>query len=424
MLRKYSSLSVILIIVLVLAVALSGCKAATPAVDTSKAPIKLGFLTDLTGPVALSGVPQTESGQDWWEYYNAQGGIKGHPVEMIVVDTRYDNNLAVSGMEKLVNYDKVHWVSAVAANLMPPLAPLANKYKVCTAGPSEMTVLLPFSPQSYVFGNGGTYADYYRSSLYWIKDNWKKADAPRIGILGLDAAFSKSTIKAVKWMLDNELKWPIVAEEWMTLASTSAASQVTNLKNAKCDYIIMCSTGVPQVVFLGTARSQGLTESTVLLDTFLSSIPFFRKSAPKSMDNIINHIPVAIYPQMADDTPILKTIVDIHKKKRPDVEFDWTRVAAYAGNIGFIDIFEQAIDKFGYDKLTGENIKWICENKMTGKTSQGLGAPTAWSPTSHVGGHDCNIVKTTPGMGVEVLSKWYKMPPWPKEAEDPNFWKQ
>jgi len=423
MLKRNRVLALSIMLVVILSIILSSCQPAVPAKDDSKGPIKIGNITDLTGPIALAGVPAYESQSDWWEYYNAKyGGIKGHPVELVTVDTKFDNNLAVSGFEKLVNQDKVHWVSVLAASFMPSISPLANKYKVCTAGPSEMTVLLPLSASTYIFGNGGTMSDYYRSSLNWVKDNWKKADPPRIGILGCDISYSKTVVKTVKWMLENEFHWPVVAEEWQTMSATSAVTQVTNLKNANCDYIIMASQARPEIIFLKTAEPMGLTSSTKFIDTWLTGMPAIRRLIPESLSGIINHVPVAIYPQMSDDAPVLKTIAEIHQKKRPNVELDWVRISAYSQAIGFISIFEQAIDKYGYSNLTGENIKWICENKMQGNTSQGLAAPITWSSTNHVGSHDTSIVETTKDTSLNILYKWYKMPAWPKAADDISFW--
>jgi hypothetical protein len=60
---------------------------------------------------------------------------------------------------------------------------------------------------------------------------------------------------------------------------------------------------------------------------------------------------------------------------------------------------------------------------MTGYDCQGVYSPCETSTTNHITGHDCIIVKTTETYDVEVLQKWYKMPPWPSVASDPNFWK-
>jgi hypothetical protein len=168
----------------------------------------------------------------------------------------------------------------------------------------------------------------------------------------------------------------------------------------------------------------GLTDKAVVLDTFLSSIPLFRQADPDAMVGVINHIPVAIYPQMVDDAPLLKDIYAIHKKNRLGTPLDWVRLSAYTNSISTAELLDKAITKWGFENLSGEKMKEVWETELLGNTVHGLAAPGAWSKTDHIFSHDCNIVKTTGTYDVEILYKWYKMPPWPSIAGDPSFWAQ
>ncbi|MBL7209239.1 MAG: ABC transporter substrate-binding protein [Dehalococcoidia bacterium] len=413
----------VLMAILLVALPLAGCKEAAPS-GPQEGVIKIGLLTDLTGPIAASSVPGLESMEDWWKYTNEElGGVAGHQVELIVVDAKYDNDLAVSGFEKLVNQDKVHYVWCACANYQPAIKPLIDRYHMPTSGPTEMAVLLPHTPDSFLFGSIPHYADMYRCSLTWIKDNWEGADPPRIGIMGLDASFSKSVVKPIKWMLENELNWPIVAEEWMTMSATDVTSQVTNLKNADCDYVLMPLTGAPQLIFQKTAYAAGLIESTQLIDIFITMMMSFRGLDPEATTGLMSHSPCALL-QMADEVEAIGLIDQIHKQNRPDApDLDWIRIVNYGGAITINDIFEKAIDKYGYDGLTGDNIKWIMEHEMKGSTAMGLLGPCPWSTETHAGYHDNILVETTPDFGLEILKLWQEMPPWPKEAEEVDFWR-
>lgn len=412
-------------VLMLTAIVLIGCAApAQPAEKEQEGPIKIGLLTDLTGPIAASSVPGYESISDRFKYINEKdGGIRGHKVELVVFDTRYDSNLAVSGFEKLATQDKVNFIWIAAADLQPPIKPLSEKYKVPCSGPTEMTVLLPFTPDSYIFGSMPTYADFYRCSLNFIKDNWNKTEPPKIAIMGLDAAFAKSTIKPVKWMLQNELKWPIVAEEWATMSATDVTSQVTNIKNAKPDYTLLVSTGAPQLIFQKTAKAAGLTDQTTMIDIFITQMASFRQLDPEATTGLWSHSPCALM-EMSKDVPILNTLAEIHKANRPTAPaLDWVRIANYGGAISIQEVFGKAIDKYSYSKLSGENVKWIMEHEMTGYTAQGISGPLPWSTITHAGPHDTIIVKTLPNMGLQILKAWYPMPPWPAEADNIDFWK-
>jgi branched-chain amino acid transport system substrate-binding protein len=423
--RQFRFLSVALMVIMLVTMLL-GCQQATtqtPKEQDTKGPIKIGYLTDLTGPIASSSLPQMESAQEYMDYVNSNGGILGHPLQYEVIDTKYDNSLAVAGFEKLANQGDVFYVVSISANFLSVCKPLTERYKITLVGPTEYGSILPATSNPYLFGNGPAYADYYRSGFFWIKENWKKQDPPKIAIMGADAAFAKSCIKGVKWMLENEFKWPIVAEEWMSLSSTNATSQVTNIKNAKPDYVVLCSTGVPQIVFHKTAKAMGLMDETVILDTFLSSVPAFRAADKAAMEGVINFLPVAVYPQMATEAPYLKTLYDIHAKKHPNVTFDWIRTSAMVSAMYAGELHSRAIKKYMYKNLSGEKIKSVLENDISDYNCENICPKIITSPTNHVVFHDCNITKTTSTFDVDVLYKWYKMPAWPSIAGDPSFWK-
>jgi branched-chain amino acid transport system substrate-binding protein len=429
--KKFTFGVVVLTLAVMLAIAvLPACQAApaapaTPTKVEPKVPFKLGLLTDISGPAALAGKPFTDALGDYFAYINeTQGGVDGHPLELDIVDTKYDVNLAVTGFEKLVNQDKVAWVYGLSSNFMPAIRPLADKYKVCYEGLAEESSLLPVTPDMYVFGGGQTYSDMFRNSLYYLKDNWKKADPPRIGIIGVDAAFSKTAIKTTKWMLANELHWPVVDEEYMAMSATDATSQVTNLKAANCDYIVNATTGIPELVFFKTSKSMGLSDTATIIETFIVAVSAFRALAPDAMDNVISHMTAAA-PEMADTVPIINDFAKIAALKRPKAAFDWQVIGAYAVGYGYAHSAKKAIDKYGLDTLTGPKLKDIAEHDMNGYNMDGLGAPLPWSPTNHNGPSDIIIIKTKPHVGYDILSRWHKMLPWPQpQATDPSFWMQ
>ncbi len=420
--KNMTLIAAILVLTVFLSITvLPGCQTTAPAKEQPKGPIKFGFLTDVSGPAAASGKPASDAMADYFGYINEQGGVQGHPIELVTVDTKYDVNLAVTGFEKLVNQDKVSWIYGLSANFMPTIKPLAEKYKVCYVGISEQSALLPVTPNMYVFGVTQTYSDMFRSSLNYIKDNWKKADPPRIGIIGVDAAFAKTAIKTTRWMLQNELRWPIVAEEYMAMTSTDATSQVTNLKSANCDYVVCATTGIPEIVYFKTAKAMGLTATNI--ETFLVAIGFFRSLAPDAMEGVISHIPGAT-PEMADTVPVINDLAKVAQAKRPSASFDWQTIASYSMARSFAYAANKAIDRFGFANLNGTNLKYVAEHDMTGYNCDGLAAPIVWTTTNHNGPQTLIIIKTKPKSGYEILAPWYKMPAWPSQASDPGFWMQ
>src|SRR5689334_19386587 len=80
--------------------------ALVPAGD-AQAPIKIGVIEPLSGPVAASGNyvrMGAEIARDW---INARGGINGRKVDLVIEDNKSDPKEAASAAEKLIVRDKV-----------------------------------------------------------------------------------------------------------------------------------------------------------------------------------------------------------------------------------------------------------------------------------------------------------------------------
>jgi len=94
-------------------------------------PIKIGVLASLTGTAAPA-YPAIEQGLKLEvETLNANGGINGRPIDLIIVDDKSDPATAVSVATKLITQDKV--VALLGPLSTPPalaVNPLAEKYSI------------------------------------------------------------------------------------------------------------------------------------------------------------------------------------------------------------------------------------------------------------------------------------------------------
>ncbi|MDR1579186.1 MAG: ABC transporter substrate-binding protein [Synergistaceae bacterium] len=93
------------IFVLLAAVVL--CFYAWPAFASEAAPIKIGVIAPLTGPVAVYGTAAANGVQLYTKVINAAGGLNGHPVETVVYDDKGDPTEALNAYNKLVTADEV-----------------------------------------------------------------------------------------------------------------------------------------------------------------------------------------------------------------------------------------------------------------------------------------------------------------------------
>ena len=93
---------------------LSGCGGGADDGDSDGLPrgvgpdsITIGSHTDLSGGLAMWGVPLTNGMRMRFEEVNANGGIHGRSIRLVVEDTQYQVPLAVKASNKLLNVDDV-----------------------------------------------------------------------------------------------------------------------------------------------------------------------------------------------------------------------------------------------------------------------------------------------------------------------------
>src|SRR6476661_8549966 len=89
---------------LVLAAGVATAQAPAPA---GKEPLKFGLAMPLTGSQALFGADQAKAAQWAVQDINAKGGIEGHPLEMVLLDTQADPRVAINAVNRLINVEKV-----------------------------------------------------------------------------------------------------------------------------------------------------------------------------------------------------------------------------------------------------------------------------------------------------------------------------
>lgn len=105
----------------------------------NKKPIKVGFVGCLTGRLSSLGT----SGRDGVilavENLNNEGGINGHPVELIVKDDKQDPEVAVQVDKELIKQGVVAIIGHMTSAMSVAALPLINKEKTLMISPTTST---------------------------------------------------------------------------------------------------------------------------------------------------------------------------------------------------------------------------------------------------------------------------------------------
>lgn len=393
-----------------------------PMICYAKGEIRIGDLTDFTGPQAVAYPKATQAFNDYARYLNEEfGGIEGHPIKIISIDARYDVALHVSGYHKLVSVNKVHAINVDASSGSAALKPLADKDKVVLMVSPELLALLPVK-DSYTFSAVTSYPTKALTIMAWIKDTWKKPTPPRIGVNLMDAAPGWSSFKAIEY-LSKKYGLNIAIKTTVPAGVKDTSAQVLSLKAANLDYVITIQGG-GIIAFIKDSRRLGLFPDVPIIDNVgVLTVEVVAKALGEAAVGVLTSSPFAFWHET--DVPGIRLMRELNRKWHPEVEvrgymysYGWNQVVVLFEGI------KRAIKKVGYENLNGNAIKEALETLKDFETNL-LSYPITFSQEDHRGPQACRLLKCVgPGYKFEVVSDWVKAPSWPKDWWDVNMWKK
>jgi len=201
-------------------------------------PIKIGILTCLTGPIGFIGQPIKEAFTAIFDDLNQKGGINGRKVELLIEDDQSNPSNAVISATKLIKDEKVPLIlGSGTADSDAAIIPTVEQEQVpmLVAGP----LVAPFKKYVFLMGPGDA-----RGNAHIMEFVCTKLNAKKIAILRDTATYGS---EGSKYYHEEIKKYPgasIIIEEKMEMADTNVIPQLTKIKAAKPDVLIIHSTGV------------------------------------------------------------------------------------------------------------------------------------------------------------------------------------
>ncbi len=74
---------------------------------SKKEPYKIGAVFSITGGGSFLGDPEKKTAEMIADEVNKQGGINGHPIELIIIDDETDATKCILAVKKLIKEDEV-----------------------------------------------------------------------------------------------------------------------------------------------------------------------------------------------------------------------------------------------------------------------------------------------------------------------------
>jgi branched-chain amino acid transport system substrate-binding protein len=220
----------------------------------SKNEIVIGSMQDLSGPIVAFS-KQLKNGMEMRvAEINAQGGIHGRKLKLIVEDHGYDPRKAVLGAQKLVQRDRIF---AMVGTIGTPTAlasmPILFEKNVPHLFPltAARQMYEPHHRLKYSFA-----APYYDQMRAAVKHMVKTNKYQKVCTLYQDDDFGQEVMQGTEDGL-KELKMALAEKTTYKRGATDFSSQIARMKNAGCDFVVLGTIIRETLGAIGTARKLG-----------------------------------------------------------------------------------------------------------------------------------------------------------------------
>lgn len=215
------------VIALLLILAITGASLWSKAKSVKNTAVKIGIVTDLTGPVSYWG----ESTRAGAELAAKELNAEGYNLELVFGDYKLDPTVAMSEARKMLESDNIDGLYAEfnpAVYTINPYIKAKNKMFVYDAAP-----ISPLAENDYAFK---TYLDYQVGNRL-VAEKFKNQGVEKIGVLKMNLEPGELGLEGVKDVYGDKM---IV--ETYDLGATDLKTQVLKLKNAGAQAVMNVAT--------------------------------------------------------------------------------------------------------------------------------------------------------------------------------------
>jgi len=124
-----------------------------PSTGQANAPYKIGITLPMTGQFAVNGNTFLVPIQAAVDEINAAGGVKGHPLQLVLEDTQASPQAGVEAMRKVVQVDGAQVVLTFYTNVVMAQIPLADQLKIPTISPVETSGVMDKTQYSFAYAS-------------------------------------------------------------------------------------------------------------------------------------------------------------------------------------------------------------------------------------------------------------------------------
>jgi ABC-type branched-subunit amino acid transport system substrate-binding protein len=227
-----------------------GAPAAAPGFDGTT--IKVGVVTPQTGPVQVIGTPLTEGNRVYFEYVNEElGGVAGqYPIEMVVVDSKYDATTAVQQYNAIKDQVTM-FAQLLGTPIVNAALPQLQRDNII-AQPASLDAF--WVREQNLMPIGGPYQIQAINAMSWYLE--QGGEGSTICFAGHDDPYGDAGLAGMQFASE-ELDFELAAEVRFGATDTDFTTPVQQLQSANCEAVFLTATPTTAGGMMGKAAASG-----------------------------------------------------------------------------------------------------------------------------------------------------------------------
>ncbi len=373
--------------------------------------LKVGMTTPTTGPAAEKGAPMGHANLDCIKYINEElGGVKGYPIEVLWLDSKYDAAQTVTNVKKFMDEGCLLFTTS-SSKEMTAVMEIANRAEF--PGLSCFNAPNLHRPPQHIYGQTPDYGDDWTAfTTYYLKNIWKGPGKPKMALHLLNNPTGYGARDAAK-ATAAELGIEIVAVEEHATTTMSEMESLTRIKALKPDVLYISSTPAPTAVIIKNASELGMYPSITIGCGHAS---FTKALVDIAGADIVEGV-YGVFPtaNWGDNVPGMAKLTEYCQKLHPKDVGNLDYVTAWAQSLVVAEILKKAVENAGYDVLAKGNIEsWRAIEKygiqkLDGYDVGGLHGPVIYTPGDNRLSKSLRIFQVQKGK-ITPITDWIEAP--------------
>ncbi|MGE0305265.1 MAG: ABC transporter substrate-binding protein [Acidimicrobiia bacterium] len=276
--------------------------------------IKVGMFQDYSGPLTAIAVPGANGAKAFFARVNDEGGVCGRSITMIEEDTKYDPQVAVQAFRG--RKDDLAFIT----NLLGTSSVFALSEDIAREGIGTIagTLTAAVIPLEDVYVQQTPYALEVVNATAWAAENLAGSDGTlQIGIIYQGDPYGEEGLNALNYTADFMGNIDVVASASYAVADEDFTAQVSDMKGAGAEVVLMMATSRQTPRIMGAAKQLDYDA------TFIGTTATWASALTEPMrDLLANYRVVHSNTSWNEDTPqmsdLTATVTEYEPSQEPD----------------------------------------------------------------------------------------------------------